>query len=492
MAIYPLIRRTFSILIVFGAVIGLFSNVITVNAQEAGLWTTPISLSRGILDSDGRPASSQDPVLVTDSAGIVHAFWASEVDRRLGAVGNALMYAQYDGQSWSTPVDIFYSPANIYWLPQAVIDKDDRIHLVWASWNGGGYIMYSQASSSDAGQVRAWSKPIQVSNETATNPAIAISTDGSVHIVYFADGNDKHISYVWSKDGKSWPPPVIIGYSQKYMNPRLAIDGRNRLHVVYGEMGAGTAVYYSQSSNNGQSWSSPLTIDSKDKRYYGAYGPAWINVITIGKDDVHVIWDGSPSGQRWHTWSDDGGLTWKTPEQLSPTVRGLTGANALGIDSTGRIYLFTMGIAGTAPYYASWWKGHWSSMDPLTGMGWDGEGPALTIRKNQIIVAWWERNTDPSLPALEVFTSMATLDLSNKSQNIQVEQVTPKMQAEIPTATMLPTFMTENLNLTSTPAVPVNPQSSSTYSSTVLLVIAFLPAILFTGIILLVRLKRTA
>lgn len=306
--------------------------------------------------------------------------------------------------------------------------------------------------------------------------------------MYYSNGNENHVSHIWSVDGENWSSPDrILDISSRYNDiaPRLAIDERNRLHVVVGEMGTGTAVYYSQSSDNGQSWSYPLVIDSRDSRFYGDYGPAWINVITRGSDEVHLVWDGAPSGQRWHQWSDDGGNTWQKPEQISSEVRGLTGSNALGVDGTGRLHLFSMGITGSAPYYASWWNGSWSSMDPIASQGWDGEGPTLAIAGNSLVVAWWNCNQD----TVEIWTSMKKINAPNilpKPQATNEMNVTTTLE---PLRNPITTETTAKYSTgtISTEKSPSNAQQSTSNQITLILLTGSLPAIALFVIILFRR-----
>lgn len=439
-------RFSMLICVVFSLLILVFiSNYIlpSVYAQEASTWMPPLPISRGILDDAGRPIDSIAPTLVVDSTGIVHAFWATIQTHETGSY---LYYARWDGTTWSPPLDILYSSSGNYQLPQAAIDQDDQIHLVWVS---GGLLLYSQTATTETISARTMSEPIRVIDELATNASIAVAPDGNIHIVYTTTDVGRNITHtvfhIWSPDGETWFSPIEIGIVRSEINhvvPRLDIDERNRIHIVFGENGAGDAVYYSRSSDNGKSWSKLLTIASRDERYFGTYGPAWINVFAIGRDEIHIVWDGIPAGQRWHQWSDDGGETWKPQVQISPELVGLTGTNAMGVDSTGRLHLFTMG-----PAYASWWNGTWSSLDPILRQGWDwdGEGPALAVNGNQIVIAWWNREPD----AIEIWSSSAQIDTPTKMQNLQVSEITRPTSTSTPTPQPTQSLGTNDLNTSS-------------------------------------------
>ena len=88
--------------------------------------------------SNSEGYTSVDPLLLADPAGPVHLFWAERTTGLADAVPNVpdtLMYALWDGSSWSKPVDIFISPSDLFnkhiGAIRGVIDDQSVIHLVW-------------------------------------------------------------------------------------------------------------------------------------------------------------------------------------------------------------------------------------------------------------------------------------------------------------------------------------------------------------------------
>lgn len=482
-------------LIAIPSIIGLICirPVYTAYAQVVSPCTQPQSLSRGIMDMDGNPANSYMPTLVADSEGYIHAVWMTRITTEIQGIYNALYYSRWDGLTWSTPVNIFYSTSSGYWMPQAATGPGDQIHLAFVN---GGVLWYSHVLAREADQVKAWSTPIRLSDYGVTNASIAVSRDGVIRIAYtHFVGVKKEIYYLFSSDGENWSLPEDILDVKSQTNDiisRIAVDENERIHVVIGETYfGGNAVYYLRSSDSGKTWSPPLVVDQQDSRYKSPYTPSLISVITRGKDEVHLIWDGAPMGQRWHQWSDDGGKTWKQAVQLSADVRGLTGTNAMAFDKTGRLYLFTMGLKGTAPYYATWLDGTWSALTPLAPGSWNGEEPGIAFSGDKMVVAWWNNNVQDDPPSvLDVASSTCTINAPPLLiQNTEIPSVeitqTPEMIApQQPTIT--PTVQV----VKDSEAFPSKSLPNETGSPlTIGFVFGSLPAVVLIAFILLIRRK---
>jgi len=70
---------------------------------------------------------------------------------------------------------------------------------------------------------------------------------------------------------------------------RIITDLKNRLHVtwtLYGEEGNGIAIYYSQSLDNGKTWSKPFEVAAWRP---GWYETDWLVSGVLG-DEIHLIW----------------------------------------------------------------------------------------------------------------------------------------------------------------------------------------------------------
>jgi hypothetical protein len=195
----------------------------------------------------------------------------------------------------------------------------------------------------------------------------------------------------------------------------MIADRRGRLHLVYADQaspGPPVGAYYQRSDDGGATWSGPRLFDGYGPGYDGNYGPAYPNVVAVGEDEIHVVWDGRPLGQRWHKWSADGGLSWTAPEQVNDFQRGLTIPNALAVDSAGVLHLITLGwldfgLLPSGAFHTSWQAGSWSPLETISQMEWAPEAPnAAVALGNELVAVWHNLNEE----RLEIWTTSIVLD----------------------------------------------------------------------------------
>jgi hypothetical protein len=90
------------------------------------VWRSPETLAESA-------SGFSDPVLVSDDAGNLHAFWSQIDDRTAGTGHRAIFYARWDGARWTTPGVIFSSDQEDFWRVSAAYDQEARLV---ASWSG--------------------------------------------------------------------------------------------------------------------------------------------------------------------------------------------------------------------------------------------------------------------------------------------------------------------------------------------------------------------
>ncbi len=439
--VYP-IRIGFLILL---AGLGLLQTNLATQAQEEEPWTPIFQLSEGILDSSGKPAEAAFPVLVSDEWGGVHAFFPALVDvERIGGVGDTLYYVRWEGSAWSKPNDVVHWTEGIIWLPQVVVDSNGWFHVAWTD-NVNGTIWYSRAPVNQAVSAHAWSTPMELTGGGASSISIEIGAEDNIHLMYCEIGEYEGVYHLSSKDGITWSFHSLVfdipDFDFSDCLIRMAIDGRDRLHVALTmERQPSIVAYYARSEAGGQHWTTPHEIDRKNSLYWDDYGPTRANIEAIGSDQIHIIWDGSPAGQRWHVWSSNGGKSWYPPELIDEVHRGLTGINALGVDSMGRLHLVSMGLDGRA-YHATWRDGSWSAFKLISDRG--GQHPTLAIRSGKTLHAAWNLEV---LRPIQIVSSQLETDspsvystplptlMSNKHEQGEIEkEVGPKTGQSIAT-----------------------------------------------------------
>lgn len=467
----------------------LYVNIFLVaGAQVETRWSNPENLSETVLNEAGQPAPTMSPVLVTDQWGNIHAIFPAMIGTGENAPFDTLFYAMFDGSQWTQPNDVLFRESGNFWLPQMTVDSDGWLHLVWID---GPRAMYSRAPVHAAGIANSWSEPTRISNDAVRNASIFAGGDGSIHVVYCSSEEADNLAHIKTENGYDWSRPVEITTTGGCWT-MAAKDGNGRLHVVFSEqpgVGAGSAVYYSRSVDGGLSWTAPLEIDSKDERYLANYGPSWINVATVGLDEIHIIWDGNPAGQRWHQMSVDGGESWSEPYQIVSDHRGLTGPNTLIVDGSGTVHMVSLGWLDTednpkGPFHASWRDDDWTAMELIGERSdWDAEGGSAAILGGNLLVAGWRHQTGEGN---EVWVSKMTID----SPFIPPAKMpTPSPSINLPESSVPAEIAMESPTAESTDISFAGDQPPSSRSSSYSIYVASILVVFILGIIIFVRLK---
>ena len=258
--------------------------------------------------------------------------------------------------------------------PDMTVTADGRLLALWGSGSQQSTIYYSQAPACCADDARSWSAPVSIC-PSAMGPG-ALDSDGQGRL-YAACAlyHSNIIVYSRSDDGgATWPVRVEVPggsvTSEDYpIYPRLAVDGRGRVHLVWTVQAfPGRLVMYARSDDGGETWSEPVEIDNAaEPDYQPDFGPVFIDVETHGDDEVHLIWDGAPTVERNHIWSADGGDSWSAPTILFPEITsvGRAGWNDMVFDSAGVLHAVALG----KPWNAVWSNGSWSPSQAIVEMG---------------------------------------------------------------------------------------------------------------------------
>ena len=114
---------------------------------------------------------------------------------------------------------------------------------------------------------------------------LAIDLDYNPHIVYTTNSGTY---YIGSLDGgTTWSTPYLIDdYDQNNNIASIAVDGSNRVHIVWEEKRGTvqTEIYHIRSLDHGLTWSSPQILSNSV-----AYWSAYPNVACYN-EGVHVVW----------------------------------------------------------------------------------------------------------------------------------------------------------------------------------------------------------
>jgi len=255
---------------------------------------------------------SQRPIILRDQAGSLHLMWA---DRRLDPdfeqwefsslqtlFSTNVVYSRYNGSSFESPVSIYEGNLSTFGrgdiaFPLHLIEAEDRrLHAVF------------KADS-------AWRTTTLLEGDSIT-----VFTS---QVTYM----NRNPAGQWSKprflSGDSQQPGV-----QSRHTPAIAAPSANRLVVGFlSSAGGNNDVFTITSDDGGRTWSDQQLVFSS-----GQQPSSMLRMMQAQGGQTHLIWGrahrGLPlPGEMWHSYSEDGGITWSTPEQFfklesEPTLTG--------------------------------------------------------------------------------------------------------------------------------------------------------------------------
>jgi hypothetical protein len=393
-------------------------------------WSEPYRLSSLYGEATGA-------VMLSDDFGIVHVFWAENGFDHNRAV---IFYATYDGESWSTPADIYASwPGTTIDRLSAAFDIEGYLHLVWSEGLLGP-LLYSKAEIGEASSPRSWREPIRI-DVAAARLELAVDEAGVIHVVYAKSanvpsiivphddevGDQPGIYYFFSENqGKTWTyptrldPDIPVSAIPSWLD--MAVDEQDGIHLVwsYNDVGAsaseGRWVRYTHSLDGGETWLEHFSVDFADEAF-DELRLAHPRIVVSG-EEVHLIWSGTSQTEREHRVSLDRGLTWSETELIFEGLEGQAIGDGLATDSLGRVHFVGQIRWPQAIYHALWESGSWSdpSMVYLIRQGSDDEfagrihahNVRLAIHNgNQLVMTF---TTEPTAPQSVLYAMQAVLD----------------------------------------------------------------------------------
>lgn len=394
----------------------------SVSAQNGEIiWSEPTNLS------NTPDNSSTDPFIFADPAGVVHLFWAEKMSPIFGTTADTILYSQWNGRSWSRPVDLFFAPPSdgnlVVSYPHAILDDQGIIHLIWISQPNFPFytLNYSSAPANQAQFVQAW-QPRTALAENLTG------TEYSIHLVYqppstlhiaYATGiqgenvtSEPGVTYLRSLDGgSSWSDPIEIFNTPNLMvgasNVRLLYEAPNTIYAswtVWNEDGNGDTVYFTRSLDGGVNWDKPITLAEVRE---GEYERDWNSMTVLPDGRLMSVWEGGFRAYRNAMFSEDDGATWTEPWDMFPTLIGENGFAEFATDSLGRLHMFLAqrireGVVVNTEFDGTI-EGLWHSValgenewsDPILSGGVNPMvNPKIAILQGNIVVAVWYSNLE--------------------------------------------------------------------------------------------------
>lgn len=307
------------------------------------------------------------PVIAADPYGSVHVFWTE---------GQAIYYLRKDPTGWTSKVDVVWSGERTIQSPSVAIDQQGRLHLAWQVF---GEIYHKSVPAWQAGDLHRWGPDELLGQYGGGSQPLRIAVDpqNRLHIL-FADwfglpgvtrrGNVYHFQ---SEDGgKTWSDFEQIsslGEDELATDPRMAFSPDGKVHIAWGQMnprlnGLQQGVFYARLSEEGQLEIPPVQLAQREAN------DKWLMAINIAarSDEVNAIWVCGEQATRCQAWSNDGGETWSRPQRVFDKLIGLSGWDALVVDGAGGLYWLTVLRYPQALHYSYWQGTRWQD-PPVAG-----------------------------------------------------------------------------------------------------------------------------
>ncbi len=397
----------------------------TVTPATAPIWGPTIDLSP--------TGEAVEPSLAMSSSGrVIASLW------RQGS--GSQMRIQYAvtpdaGATWGAVVDL--TAAGLAAAePDLAMSSDGSVQAAtWWRSNGANKIIQVRASG-DSGAT--WSSPVDLSatGSDATDPQVAVSSDGSRQTVVWRRGafGFQRVQVSTSSDGgATWSSASDLSVVGNALPPAIAIsaDGLHQAITWSYSSGSNYTVQMSTSSDGGATWSSPVDLSAAGASARGA--------------TVAMSADGLQQAASWvrgnnvvqSRSSSDGGATWGSATNLSVDFGyHYNPSLAMSADGSHRtISWYFDSSPGYAQSRSSADGGAtWGSLVRLSGpadaTGSDLPAIAMSDDGEDQTVAWSMETSDP-----EVVQSASTSD-GGLSWEAAVAMSTPGNGAYEPRAAM--------------------------------------------------------
>lgn len=292
-----------------------------------------------------------DPVLVVDHNGVFTANMIS-----FAAGGNSdnglLSVSSYDGGvTWQDSVWAQLTTDETAFEDKQMMAIDNSPD---SPYQGSFYISWAHFFKDDEGNYdsthiylvskrpdSAYTAPVQLSTSRSVQWAnVATGPNGEVYVTWVSYRDDG-IKFVRSLDGGvTWTDEDLIFENQLIsaeIEPALLVFGymvmavdnsdgphRGRIHALYTDVStnlAHTDVYYTQSDNQGTTWTPRVLIDDETQPYSVDQFHPWITVDEEGR--VWCAWydrRNDPDNRLmdvYFTVSEDGGQTWRANDRIT-------------------------------------------------------------------------------------------------------------------------------------------------------------------------------
>jgi hypothetical protein len=272
-------------------------------------------------------------VITSSEARRVYILW-QEIVFSGGSHGGEIFFAQSTdgGKTFSDPVNLSNTIAGAgkgrltqhYWHNGSLdlaMGPGGNLYGTWTEYEGTLWFSRSTAGGD------SFSEPLRIAGgsnaDPARGPSLAVDADDAVYLAWTV-GEDRAANIHFAKSGnggRSFDKPRVVFESGGHADaPKIAVDGKGTVHLVYAESPAGPLqryhIRYSRSNDGERTFEEPREISSPQTEQFESVNfPA---LSLDGEDNLYVLWELFPDrGDRpqglGFTYSNDGGRTFTSP-----------------------------------------------------------------------------------------------------------------------------------------------------------------------------------
>ena len=334
---------------------------------------------------DSYLAESNARSIAAGATGDLHVVW---YDRRHGWANEEIYYKAFEGGSWGPDVRLTDDPSDSE-HPAIALSDDGSIHVVWKDRrDGNAEIYYKKHNGSN------WGADMRLTNAEGASGYPAIAVYGATINLVWHDGRaGNHQIYYKRYNGVAWESEYRIstnidGWSQW---PSIAVDEAGNLHVVWkGNIayGADTDIYYRRFAEG--NWKTPVVLTDDP-------GNSFCPCIWAGPgDDLHVTWYDDRAANYKIFYKHFDGLSWGP--DINVTSEGWYAKYAsVGADDSGLVHIVWQDqrTGNNEIHYRNYDGLVWS--DPLRLTRADGYSgmPCLALCPAGLVhLVWWDDRID--------------------------------------------------------------------------------------------------
>jgi hypothetical protein len=314
----------------------------------------------------------------------------------------------------------------------AVAGRDSTIHVVWSSPAHGsrdpdstdGDVWYAERRGSE------WTTPTLILSAdrldwSGQKARVLIRNHSDVHvIVAFSRGDKAGLAYIRRRNGRWTTTETVLSGLPSQFSAQFI--GGDSLAVAFARIGApgvrgrnGQHVFLIRAALSDTVWPAAALV-----HFSGLGAVRWLTMYgistTLISRGLTLLWDRIPNLESAATdtvyamSSEDGGVTWRSPELLSLPFKAATLTQAL--DENGRLHIVVttsarLGAFSSQFHHAALEKGKWTDLAAVITDSVAGVSTLSSIGSDSLFLAWGNpRPADRRLPgAIAPVTKYVTL-----------------------------------------------------------------------------------